>query len=195
MEDCCGGTDNARGLFELPVSAGSTPTVTADWDSFREWYPGIKQGRLQVRNSRGGSGQRPVATDHGDVARQAGFGVWLLVRTELGRRADVPDDGVLDGVGGSTSDIYTMGAYTAGGDGSCAATNNTDVWRGYLVITPENHPADARLVRLRLNADMTVDVENQAGGPMAVSVRNIVGGDPPVRRCSSGGVRIVAGDG
>ena len=47
---------------------------------------------------------------------------------------------------GQTSAIYTMGAYTAGSDGGCAATDITGIWRGYLVITPVNHPADARLV-------------------------------------------------
>ena len=30
---------------------------------------------------------------------------------------------------GQTSAIYVMGAYTAGPDGSSAATNNTDIWR------------------------------------------------------------------
>ena len=71
---------------------------------------------------------------------------------------------------GQSSAIYTMGAYTAGPDGSCAATNNTDIWRGYLVVTPVDHPADARLVRLRLNPNMTVDVDNQAGGATTVSI-------------------------
>ncbi len=33
-----------------------------------------------------------------------------------------------------------------------------------------NHPADARLVRLRLNRELTVDVENQAGGATTVSI-------------------------
>ena len=40
-------------LTALPVSAGSPNTVTSDWDAFRRWYPGIKQGRLQVQNTSG----------------------------------------------------------------------------------------------------------------------------------------------
>ena len=38
------------------------------------------------------------------------------------------------------------------------------------MITPVDHPADARLVRLRLNPNMTVDVTNQAGGATTVSI-------------------------
>ena len=72
---------------------------------------------------------------------------------------------------GQISAIYTMGAYTAGPDGSCAATNNTDIWRGYLVITPVDHPADARLVRLRLNQNMTVDDEPGRRGDDRVGPR------------------------
>ena len=55
-----------------------------------------------------------------------------------------------------------MGAYTAGSDGQCAASGRP--WRGYLVVTPVSHPADQRLVRLLLNPDMTVDVDDQPGG-------------------------------
>ena len=73
---------------------------------------------------------------------------------------------------GQTSAIYTMGAYTSGVDGSCAATNS-DIWRGYLVVTPVNHPADTRLVRLRLNAAMTADMVNQAGGETGVSIQQL----------------------
>ena len=64
---------------------------------------------------------------------------------------------------GQSSALFTMGAYTAGSDGKCALSGD-DVWRGYLVVTPVSHPADQRVVRLRLDPDMTVDVTNQAGG-------------------------------
>jgi hypothetical protein len=65
-----------------------------------------------------------------------------------------------------------MGAYTAGAQGGCAATDQTGAWLGYLAITPVSHPADTRLVGLRLNRDMTVDVTDQAGGSTTVSITN-----------------------
>ena len=46
------GREVAR-LTALPVSAGSPNTLTPDWDSFRAWYPGIKQGRFTVSNTSG----------------------------------------------------------------------------------------------------------------------------------------------
>ncbi len=108
------GTSNS--LTAMPVSAVSPNTVTADWDSFRAWYPGIKQGRFQVSNTSRGADQ-PWR-----CRRQTGFGVGLLVRTELGRCPGVPDNGDHDMTAGQTSARYTMGAYTAGSDGNCAAT-------------------------------------------------------------------------
>ena len=156
------GTSNS--LTAMPVSAVSPNTVTADWDSFRAWYPGIKQGRFQVSNTSG----EPIT-----VALQASpdsaSGCWYA--PSWADAQAFPTTGIML-TAGQTSARYTMGAYTAGSDGNCAATNNTDVWRGYLVVTPVNHPADARLVRLRLNRDLTVDVENQAGGATTVSIEN-----------------------
>jgi hypothetical protein len=38
------------------------------------------------------------------------------------------------------------------------------MWRGYLVITPVNHPADAQVVDVNLHRDLSVDVNDQAGG-------------------------------
>ena len=151
-------------LTALPVTAGSPNTVTADWDAFREWYPGIKQGRLQVTNTSG----EPITVTL-QAASDSASGCWYA--PSWADAPAFPTAGVTVPAR-QTSAIYTMGAYTAGTDGSCAATNNTDIWRGYLVVTPVNHPADARLVRLRLNPNMTVDVTNQAGGATTVSIQN-----------------------
>ena len=151
-------------LTALPVTAGSPNTVTADWDEFRRWYPGIKQGRLQVTNTSG----EPVTVTL-QAASDSSSGCWYA--PSWADAPAFPTAGVTVPAK-QTSAIYTMGAYTAGTDGSCAATNNTDIWRGYLVVTPVNHPADARLVRLRLNQNMTVDVTNQAGGATTVSIQN-----------------------
>ena len=122
----------------LPVSC----RFAADGDAGLGCVPQLVSG------DQGGTfpGQQHVGgADHGDVARGAGFGVGLLVRTELGRRAGVPDGGDHGGRRADLGDLHD-GRLHGGGDGSCAATNNTDIWRGYLVITPVNHPADARLV-------------------------------------------------
>jgi hypothetical protein len=52
----------SSGLTAQPVSAGSPNTVSPDWNSFREWYPGIKEGRFQVSNTSGSSERtRPIS--------------------------------------------------------------------------------------------------------------------------------------
>jgi hypothetical protein len=154
----------SSGLTAQPVSAGSPNTVSPDWNSFREWYPGIKEGRFQVSNTSG----EPVT-----VALQAssspGYGCWYAPSW-----ADAPalPPGGITVAAGQSSALYTMGAFTAGAEGGCAATDPTGVWLGYLVITPVSHPVDTRLVGLRLNRDMTVDVADQAGGSTTVSITN-----------------------
>jgi len=154
----------SSGLTAQPVSAGSPNSVSPDWDSFREWYPGIKEGRFQVSNTSG----EPIT-----VALQAspspGYGCWYAPSW-----ADAPafPPGGITVAAGQSSAIYTMGAFTAGAQGGCAATDLTGGWLGYLTITPVSHPADARLVGLRLSRDMTVDVADQAGGSTTVSVTN-----------------------
>ena len=163
----------STGLTALPVIAGSPNTMTPDWTTFRTWYPGIKEGRLQITNT----SAEPIA-----VALQAsassGKGCWYAPSW-----ADAPHfpagsapTGGITLAAGQTSAVYTMGAYTAGPSGACAVdpdnnpNDSTGTWRGYLVITPTNHPADTRLVDLRLNRDLSVDVDDQAGG--------LVAGDP-----------------
>ena len=136
------------------------------WAAFRQWYPGIKQGRLQVTNTSG----EPVTVTL-QAASDSSSGCWYA--PSWADAAAFPTAGVTVAAGQTSADYYTMGAYTAGirrqlrADGT--GTEN-DMWRGYLVVTPVNHPADARLVRLRLNPNMTVDVENQAGGATTVSI-------------------------
>ena len=154
-------------LTALPIVAGSTPTLAPTWDAYRQWYPGIKQGRFQVNNT---SGEPITVTLQAEPGSSSGC--WYAPSW-----ADAPAFPTVPvAVGaGQISSIYTMGAYTAGPDGSCAQPANSaenDLWRGYLVITPTNHPADTRLVRLRLNPDMTVDVGDQTGG--------MTTDDPPV---------------
>jgi hypothetical protein len=147
----------SSGLTFLPVTSGSPNTISPDWVSFREWYPGIKEGRFQVANTSG----EPIRVGL-QASANPGLGCWYA--PSWADAPAFPTAGVTVN-GGQTSTIYTMGAYTAGANGGCNnAADPTGTWRGYLVITPVNHPADSRLVGLRLNRDMTVDVDDQAGG-------------------------------
>jgi len=146
------------------VSAGSPNTVSPDWDSFREWYPGIKEGRFQVSNTSG----EPVTVAL-QVSPSPGYGCWYA--PGWADAPAFPPEGITVAAGQSSA-TYTMGAYTAGAQGGCAATDLTGAWLGYLTITPVSHPADTRLVGLRLNRDMTVDVTDQAGGSTTVSITN-----------------------
>jgi hypothetical protein len=158
---------SSTGLTALPVIAGSPNTMTPDWDTFRKWYPGIKEGRFQVSNT----SAEPITVGL-KASPLAGEGCWYA--PSWADASAFPAGGVTVAAG-QTSAIYPMGAYTAGTkltsgtDGGCAVDPTTDptgTWRGYLTITPVNHPADARLVGVRLNRDlqMSVDVTDQAGG-------------------------------
>jgi hypothetical protein len=145
----------------LPVSAGSPPTQIGSWEEFRRWYPGIKEGRLVIANTSAEPVTVTLKTDPGSSS-----GCWYAPAW-----ADAPafPPGGVTVPAGQTSTQYTMGAYTAGSDGLCAASG--DMWRGYLVVTPVAHPADQRLVRLLLNPNMSVDVaSNQAGGTTTAAI-------------------------
>jgi hypothetical protein len=150
------GTSNPMAFLPVIPDPSNTDALAPSWDAFREWYPGIKDGRFQVSNT----SSEPITVEL-QASQNPGFGCWYA--PSWADAPAFPAAGVTVAAG-QTSATYTMGAYTAGPNGACAATDVTGTWRGYLVITPVNHPADARLVGLRLNRDMTVDVDDQAGG-------------------------------
>ena len=155
-------------LTALPVSTGTNTSVTADWSSFRTWFPGIKEGRVQVSNG----SDEPVT-----VALRAGSdsqsGCWYAPAwaDPAGTTPAFPPTVTL---APHQTSLYTMGVYTAGSDGTCAASaltsETSDPWRGYLVVTPVAHPADQRLVKLNFHADMTIDVTDQAGGATTAGI-------------------------
>ncbi len=146
----------------LPISPGSN--LAPDRESFRSWYPGIKEGRLQFTNS---SSEPVTVTLH--ARPQPAYGCWYAPSW-----ADAPafPSQPVTVAAGQISAIYAMGAFTAGAQGGCAAADVTGAWRGYLAVTPVSHPADARVVDLRLNRDMTVtlDPKDQAGGSTSVTI-------------------------
>ena len=100
----------ANDLTALPVTSGSTPTVAPTWDAYRQWYPGIKQGRLQVTNTSG----EPIEVTL-QTASDSSSGCWYA--PSWADAPAFPSAGVTVDAG-QTSSIYTMGAYTAGSDGS-----------------------------------------------------------------------------
>ena len=169
--------------------------MSPDWNFVPEWYPGIKEGRFQVINTSG----EPV-TAALQASSSPGYGCWYAPSW-----ADAPafPPGTTLAAGESSA-IYTMGAFTAGAQGGCAATDPTGAWLGYLAITPVSHPADTLLVGLQLNQNMTVDVNNQAGSSSTtVSITNAhnqlaafglwtvtVGTPPAPTPAVAGGVRL-----
>jgi hypothetical protein len=137
--------------------------MTTDWESFRQWYPGIKEGRLVVTNT----SAEPVTVS---LTGQPGSSSGCWYAPAWADAPAFPSNGLTLSAG-QTSTAHTIGAYTSGSDGLCA-TSGDDPWRGYLVVKPVSHPADQILVRLRLNSDstMSVDVTNQAGGTTTAAV-------------------------
>jgi hypothetical protein len=149
-------------MTALPVSTGSTNTVTSDWNSFRKWFPGIKEGRLMLTNQ----STEPVTVTLYTSADST-KGCWYA--PTWADAPAFPSVGVTIPAGTAstpaTTGPYTMGVYTAGSDGLCAvSTETTDPWRGYVVVTPVSHPADQRVFKLNFSDDMAVDVNDQAGG-------------------------------
>ena len=150
----------SRTMTALPVSTGSPNTVTADWNSFRMWYPGIKEGRLTLSNS---AAEAVTVTLH--TGSDSTSGCWYA--PDWQDAPAFPANGVTLPPSGQpyTPTAYTIGVYTAGRDGTCAvSTDTSDPWRAYLVVKPVAHPADQRVVKLNLADDMVVDVKDQAGG-------------------------------
>ena len=155
-------------LTALPVSTGTNTSVTADWSSFRTWFPGIKEGRVEVSN-----GSDEPVTVALKAASDSQSGCWYAPAwaDPAGTTPALPPTVTL---APHQTSLYTMGVYTAGSDGTCAASaltsETSDPWRGYLVVTPVAHPADQRLVKLNFHANMTIDVTDQAGGATTAGI-------------------------
>ena len=155
----------ASALTALPLTSGSSPFLP-DWDTFRKWYPGIKEGRFRITNA----SWEPVTI--GLHARpQAGYGCWYA---PAWADASAFPSQPRTFAAGQTSDIYSMGAYTAGAQGGCGASDPSGTWRGYLTITPVNHPADTKIVNMQLNPDMSVVIGDQPGGDQAGGSTRVV---------------------
>jgi len=152
----------ASALTALPLTSGSSPFLP-DWDTFRKWYPGIKEGRFRITNA----SWEPVTIDLHDRP-QPGYGCWYAPAW-FGAAAFPSQP--LPVAAGQTSDIYSMGAYTAGAQGGCGASDPSGTWRGYLTITPINHPADVKIVNMQLNPDMSVLIDDKPGDQAGGSTR------------------------
>ena len=147
-------------LTPQPLSLGPNNTANTflpDWETFRRWYPGIKEGQFSIKNA---SGEQISVSLH--ARKDPEYGCWSAPSAFPSQPVTIDP--------GRSSPVFTMGAYTAGPTGGCAAADATGSWRGYLVVTPVNRPADVSLVDVQLGRDMSVNVGNdQVGGSTAVS--------------------------
>ncbi len=164
----------STGLTPQKVSANANPYTTTDWEGFRGWFPGIKEGRLMLNNTSGED--LTVTIRPGD---DSSSGCWYA--PDWADAPAFPSTGVVVPAGQPASGPYVIGAYTSGSDGLCAVTSG-DPWRAYLVVTPASHKADARVIRLELNPDMSVDVKNQAGGAVTAAIHQTIVGDAAIGR-------------
>ena len=158
--------DSGTSLVAQPLSVDDQGIKqnTTDRSSFRSWFPGYRQGRFRLINGF----NEPVKVTL-DVDYRSGSGCWLLYD---GDSDAFPADGlILDGSDGP-SDYFTLGAFTAGiNEAGCSQDPGTDgsaSWRGYLTVSPINHPADARTMNIYLN--------NPASDPWTVDTSDAVTG-------------------
>ena len=169
-----GGTTLTRNIVGVDGS-GNSVTVTADFDSYRAWFPGYKQGRFTLQNN----SPYPVTVTL-PQSSSSGKGCWFAPSWADGGQ-QFPVSGVEIDPGGSAGP-FSMGAYTAGSDGKCAADpdeHKSAVWRAYLVFTPGagaadpaggNVQAETRLVDVQLDPeDWSVSLTDQKGGSLPVT--------------------------
>ena len=149
-------------------AAGNPTTTLPDRDSYSDWFPGYKQGRFTITNS-----SQEEVTVSLETRPDPGYGCWWA-----GTWADAgpfPSDGLTLEAGQTTATDYVLGGYTAhvttSGGGTCASSNASGAWRGYLVVTPTAHPADARIVNLKPGRNWQLDVSDQTGGSTTVTAQ------------------------
>ncbi len=169
-----GGTTLTQNIVGVDGSGNSVLT-TASFDAYRAWYPGYKQGRFTLQNN----SPYPVTVTLAQSPK-SGKGCWFA-RGWADGATQLPGSGVeIDP--GKSAGVFSMGAYTAGSDGKCAADpdeHKAAVWRGYLVFTPgpgaavtggSNLAAETRVVDVALDPeDWSLDIDDQQGGSLPVT--------------------------
>lgn len=169
-----GGSGLTRNIVGVDGS-GNSVTITADFNAYRSWFPGYKQGRFTLTN-----GSPYPVTVTLPQSSSSGKGCWFAPSWADGGQ-QFPVSGVAIDPGGSAGP-FSMGAYTAGSDGKCGGDpdeHKSAVWRAYLVFTPGagaadpgggNVQAETRLVDVQLDPeDWSVSLTDQKGGSLPVT--------------------------
>ena len=161
--------DQTTTLKPLPV-APNNGTKT-DVGGIRAWFPGYKTGSVQfVNQSTSDDFELDFAT-RGNAA----YGCWLA--QDFADRAALPTTEV-DVDAGETSAVYALAAYTAGGDGGCAATDFTGQWAAYVTVTPASRPADRTVAKLVMSRSGQLTVQSVGGATRLAATKNTNPADP-----------------
>ena len=158
--------------------SGKASVQAPSFDAYRTWFPGYKQGTFQIKNTLDDpikvtlhAGPDPTDPSNPPVSYT---GCWFAPtwnwQSQFPTRFPTSTPVIVGA--GQTSANFTMGALTAGADGSCSynpTTNPGSTWRGYLEIAPASRPAETRLVDIKMSPDgWTVDTTDQKGGSLTV---------------------------
>ncbi len=148
-------------LNAQPVRAKGV--TTTDVGGIRLWYPGYKTGSLQIRND----AFDPVTISFASRPN-AGYGCWF--GPAFADRAAWPSASVRLESKAVTPTPYTIGGYTAGIGGDCAATDFTGQWAAYVVVAPVGRPANTTTAKLVMSRDGKLSVTS-VGGSLSVQAR------------------------
>jgi hypothetical protein len=147
---------------------GGTKT---DVGGIRAWFPGYKTGSVHFVN------QSTTNDFEIDFATRpnAEYGCWFA--QDFADRAAVPATAV-DVEAGESSDVYALAAYTAGGDGGCAATDFTGQRAAYVTVTPEGRPADRTVAKLVFDQSGNLTMQSVGGATKLVATKQTNPADP-----------------
>ena len=138
--------------------------TTTDVGGIRLWYPGYKAGSLQIRNN----APDPVKISFASRPNAA-YGCWLGAAFP-GREAFPASSITLATKAVSSS--YTIGGYTAGIGGGCAASDFTGQWAAYIVIAPLARPANTTTAKLVMSRTGQLSV-TAVGGALTLSASQV----------------------
>lgn len=148
----------ATTLAALPIVKGGTST---DVGGIRAWFPGYKTGRFRIFSRL----QEPVQISFSSRPNAA-YGCWFA--PAFPGRLAFPTGSITMGPT-SLTDRFTIGGYTAGENGDCAATDATGQWAAYMVITPTRRPADTTTVKMVISRSGQLSLTT-VGGSITTNV-------------------------
>ena len=138
--------------------------TTTDVGGIRLWYPGYKAGSLQIRNN----AYDPVKISFASRPNAA-YGCWF--DAALPGREAFPASSITLATK-AVSSSYTIGGYTAGTGGGCAASDFTGQWAAYIVIAPLARPANTTTAKLVMSRTGQLSV-TAVGGALTLSASQV----------------------